>query len=154
MIRRPPLRAGPPESGETLIELLVSLVILGICGAAIIGSLLIAVDVSQLHEKQVQQQQYLRSWAESVSNTNDATYPGCSDACYIGMTPAPVSGLSPSVGPIECWSGTAFSTSACATRDAVKRVTLTVSASGALLPSASRSLKVVVRRACLEASSC
>jgi hypothetical protein len=142
-----------PDGGETLIELLVSMVIMGIAGAAIIGSLLVAVDVSQMHKRQVQVQQYLRSWAEAVSNnSSDAGY--CTDsACFLGMAPAAVGGLSPSVEGIECWTDSGWA-SGCGTRDDVRRVKLTVAGGGSMLPVASRSLSVVVRKACAAGSSC
>jgi hypothetical protein len=139
------------DGGETLIELLVSIVIMGIAGAAIIGSLMIAVDVSQMHKQEVQVQQYLRSWAEAVSNATDASYP-CGDACVLGLRPAAVSGLTGSVDGIECWNGADFG--GCGARDDVRRVTLTVQGAGSLLPGTSRTLKVVVRRACAAGSTC
>ena len=154
-----PGRGRDADGGETLIELLVSIVIMGIAGAAIIGSLLIAVDVSQMHKKHVEVQQYLRSWAETVSNNSaDGGYVGCGDsACFLGLTPAAVSGLTPSVESIECWTGTgwvdpcpALSTTA----GNVRRVKLTVSGAGAFLPGTSNSLTVVVRRACAQVSAC
>lgn len=146
-----PFRSRRREAGETLIELLVSMVIIGIMGAAVIGSVMVSVDVSVMHKNEVQVQQVLRSWAEAVSNTDDASFSGCSLSCLEALAPS-VSGVSVSAGPIECWTGTAFG--GCGSSSSTRKVTLTVSGSGGALPGVSQSLEVVVRRPCLEASAC
>jgi len=143
------------DAGETLIELLVSIVIMGLSGAAIVGALMVAVGASQLHQRQVQVQQYLRSWAEMVSNATDGAYSPCADTGhYQGLPkPAAVGGISASVTNVDYWDGAAF-VGSCGGGSGVQRVTLRVEASGLAFGGVTKSLDVVVRQPCLQASSC
>lgn len=142
------------EAGETLIELLVSMVIVGIMGAAVLGAVMMAVDVSMMHKNEVQVQQVLRSWAEKVTNTDDASFSACRTAsCLEALAPSG-SGLSVSASQIECWTAAGFDSATCDGSESLRRVKLTVSASGGSLPGTSQFLQVVQRRPCSTASAC
>lgn len=147
------------EAGETLVEVLVAMVVIGIAVTAILGALAIAVDSSSLARNQARVQSTLRSWAEQVTATRDGgatggyRYTPCAGP---GDFPAPAelpSGFTTQVSQVQYWNGTAWS-GACATDRGVQRVTLTVSAPGAAYSGVTQSLNVVVRRPCVTAAAC
>jgi type II secretory pathway pseudopilin PulG len=63
--RRTPLRS---DSGETLVEILVALVILGTAGVAIVAGLELSVKASDIHRKQTTGGAYARSYAEAIAD--------------------------------------------------------------------------------------
>lgn len=146
------LTGHPAEAGETLVELLVSIVILGITSVAIIGSLMLAVDVSKMHEQHVLVRQTLHAWAEEVRNTTDDAYDSCGTTCMEAKAPS-APGVSASVTRLECANGTT-STTCGSGADSLKRVTLRVTGSALAMPAVSESLTVTLRRPCLEDSTC
>lgn len=64
MSRRP--SALHDERGETLVEVLVALVILGIAAVAILAGLQLSVTTSDIHRKQTTGGAYARSYAEAI----------------------------------------------------------------------------------------
>src|SRR4051812_18022088 len=97
------------ERGETLIELLVALAILGIALVAIIGAVAASITMSDVHRKQATAGTGVRNYAEQVENYVAATgYSACGAASSYaagavgyaaptGYTASPVS--------IRYWSG-------------------------------------------------
>lgn len=77
MRRRP-----TPDRGETLIELLVSIGILGIAGVAIIGGLALAVEASDMHRKETTGGAYVRNYAEALRN-----YVASTNSHYVACAP-------------------------------------------------------------------
>ena len=65
MGRRPDWRS---DRGETLVELLVAVVILGIAGVAIVAGLEMSVKTSDIHRKQTTGSAYARSYAEAIED--------------------------------------------------------------------------------------
>jgi type II secretory pathway pseudopilin PulG len=61
----PPRRTD--DRGETLVELLVTIAIVGIAVVAIVGALMVAMQTSDIHRKQATGGAYVRDYAESVS---------------------------------------------------------------------------------------
>lgn len=148
------------DVGETLLELLISLMVIGIGVTAILGAVGIATQASTLDERQIQAQALLRSWGEHiVAVTSDATYSPCATtATYASSpsmygSPAPAglqtlpSGFTPSVTQVQYWDGTAF-VGACVTDRGVQRVRLTMSVADSLYPGFASTYDVVVRRPC------
>ncbi len=58
-----PLRG---ERGETLVEMLVALTILGLAGVAVLAGLQLSVTTSDIHRKQTTGGAYVRSYAEAI----------------------------------------------------------------------------------------
>lgn len=56
------------DRGETLVELLVAVVILGIAGVAIVAGLEMSVKTSDIHRKQTTGSAYARSYAEAIED--------------------------------------------------------------------------------------
>lgn len=135
------------DRGETLIELLITIAIMGTGVAAVIGAVLAAVDASSLHRNQVLAISKLRTAAELVSRAGAVSYADCAGTGHI----AAVSGLPTSgsdvayVSAVAYWDGTRFQ-SGCGTDAGLQRVTVTVDVPSQLMPSFTRSLDVVVRR--------
>lgn len=148
------------DAGETLLELLISLMVIGVGVTAILGAVGIATQASTLDERQIQAQALLRSWGEHiVSATSDATYTPCATtATYASSpwmygSPAPAglqalpSGFTPTVTQVQYWDGTSF-VGSCATDRGVQRVRLTMSVADSLYPGFASTYDVVVRRPC------
>src|SRR4051812_14134644 len=71
------------DSGETLIEVLVAIVILGIAAVAILGGLQLSVAASDIHRKQTTGGAYARSYAEAVERyvaADPSNYRPCATA--------------------------------------------------------------------------
>ena len=69
------------DSGETLIEIVVSIVILGIAAVAIVGGMTIAIHVSDQHRKEATAGSYVRDFAEAIDgyvNSSATAYQACS----------------------------------------------------------------------------
>jgi prepilin-type N-terminal cleavage/methylation domain-containing protein len=71
------------ERGETLVEVLVSLVILGIAAVAILAGLQLSVKTSDIHRKQTSGGAYVRSYAEAIER-----YVNAAPDNYVACAPA------------------------------------------------------------------
>jgi type II secretory pathway pseudopilin PulG len=97
------------EQGETLLELVVAIVVLGTCVVAIGAGITVSIKISDIHRKQAIAQEFLHNYAEAVQNSySDCT--GGSPPSYISSLPAPNNGgswtiLQPS---FQHWNGTSF----------------------------------------------
>jgi type II secretory pathway pseudopilin PulG len=77
----PGRRAGwRSEGGETLVEVLVAVTILGVAGVAILAGLQLSVTTSDIHRKQTTGGAYARSYAEAIE-AYVASAPGHYVAC-------------------------------------------------------------------------
>jgi type II secretory pathway pseudopilin PulG len=134
-------RPATDDRGESLIEILVAVLILGVTATAVMGGLLTSVKVSDIHRKQATAGADVRSYVESVTRAVAAGgYKPC--AAPSDYLPVPGSaasavhfatstGFSPTVARVEYWSdsgpGTAWSWgSTCAPDWGLQRVTLQV----------------------------
>ena len=144
------------ERGETLVEVLVALVILGIAGVAILGGLQLSVKTSDIHRKQTTGGAYSRSYAEAIERYV-ASAPGNYVACaatnayapatvgFGGELPVGFTGtqtaaqrVSPNGGPAGSCSGN---------DTGVQQVTITISSNDGR---AVEELAVLLRRPCTE----
>jgi len=137
---RPFMLLGSDDDGETLIELIIAVAIMGITVVAIVGGFATSILMSDMHRKQATAGAYVRSYAEAV--TGHYSTSAVSDS-YL---PAAVGFVAPAgftvVPPlVKCWNGAAFSAT-CANTD-VQQVTLNVASADSR---ASESLVVVVRK--------
>jgi type II secretory pathway pseudopilin PulG len=85
------------EAGETLIEVMVAMVVLGISVVAILGALFVATRTGDFNDKQSRADLVLRDFAETLkgrgstsigSTTYDATYLPCETLGTSGSYPA------------------------------------------------------------------
>ncbi len=74
MTRRPDAGA---ERGETLIELLVTVVIMGLAFGAILAGVGIAIASSDSHRQEATAEGVLRSYAERLTDSKDVPYVPC-----------------------------------------------------------------------------
>lgn len=150
-------RGGPRDAGESLVELLVSISILGVAGSAILGGIGVASSNSALHRTQAVTQNLIRNWAESVSA---APYAACASPPHFNgtkpdLTAAQYTGYSATVSSVQYWNGAAFVASCPATDLGLQRVTLQVGAPRSLgIGGFTQSLDVVVRRPCATVGEC
>jgi type II secretory pathway pseudopilin PulG len=145
------------ETGETLVEVLVAVVILGLAGVALMAGLGLSAKASDLHRKETTSGAYVRSYAEAIANY--VATPGASN--YKPCAPANWYNVSAVTATLNLPSGYA------ATQDAAKSVgTNGVAAAGCTLASdtgvqqltlhvtspnssfASETLVIVVRKPC------
>jgi type II secretory pathway pseudopilin PulG len=145
------VRSGSNDEGETLVELVISVAILGITVVAIIGGVATSILMSDIHRKQATAGSYVRSYAEAVQTSvtaggfNPTTTPSALQTAVGFVAPA---GFTATVTPpVRCWTGAAFGT--CLDSSTVQQITLNV-ASADWVPGgargASESLVVVVRK--------
>jgi len=133
------------DRGESLVEILVALVILGIAGVAILAGMQMSVQASDIHRKQTTSGAYVRSYAEAIQNFV-AENPGafrCSpdySAGNVGFS-APA-GYTPTYTMSALGGGGAAA--ACST-DTVQLVRLTLSSTDGR---ADEHLSFVLRRPC------
>jgi type II secretory pathway pseudopilin PulG len=142
------------EQGETLVEVLVALVILGVAGVAILAGLQLSVTTSDIHRKQTTGGAYARSYAEAieryVASASDH-YVACAPANayspatvgFTGELPAGFTGAQAAARRVPPDGGAAGSCSANDT--GVQQVTITVSSGDGR---AVEELAVLLRRPC------
>jgi Tfp pilus assembly protein PilV len=133
------------EAGESLIELLVTVVILGIATAGIAGALFATGRASSAHRQMALAQNALRAWAEQL---DAGSYDDCAATdSFADPDPALPADFTATVSTVQYWSGTAF-VSTCGTDTGVQKVTLTVTAPNGLARAVARSMVVVLRKPC------
>jgi type II secretory pathway pseudopilin PulG len=137
------------DAGETLVEVLAALVILGIAAVAILTGLQVSVKASDFHRREATGGAYVRSFAEAIQNFVDSNgYKPCNTAAalYEGVTvPDLPSGYVPKVTAVQSWNGTAWG--AC-TATGIQRLDLQVTSSGDDSHKATEKLTVILRQPC------
>jgi hypothetical protein len=147
-------RHGPNDEGETLVELVIAVAIMGIAVVAVVGGIATSILMSDIHRKQATAGAYVRNYAEAVvayvaagTTASNANFGAGSSPDYsptaVGFT-APAGGFVASVSSVWCWddSSTKF-ISSCAAASAVQQVTLNIASSDSR---ASEALLVIVRK--------
>lgn len=71
------------EQGETLVEVLVAVLILGVAGVAILAGLQLSITTSDIHRKQTTGGAYARSYAEAIER-----YVASATGHYVACAPA------------------------------------------------------------------
>ncbi|HEU5270481.1 MAG TPA: type II secretion system protein [Jatrophihabitans sp.] len=142
------------ERGETLIELLVALAILGIALVAVIGAFGASIAMSDVHRKQASAGAAVRNYAEQVAYyVADTGYTACAApsayaAGTVGYT-APA-GYTASPLSVRYWSGSAWSAS-CGSDTGLQQLTVSVSSADTR---AVEQVTVVLRKPCGAGSTC
>jgi type II secretory pathway pseudopilin PulG len=140
--------------GETLIELLVSMTILGITVVALVGGIGTSIMVSDMHRKQAVAGVVVRSYAEAIESSVDATpssYANCATpASYSSPANFTVpSGYTTSVTAVAYWTGTGYG--GCSAGVGIEKLTLRVSSNDSR---ATETLNLIIRKPCREADPC
>lgn len=146
-------RPGLDDDGETLLELMIAVAIMGIVVVAIVGGIATSILVSDIHRKQATAGAYVRSYSETVvayvaagTPASNANFAGASTPDYrpstVGFT-APA-GFVASVKSVWCWDDASKEfISSCAAPSAVQQVTVNIASSDSR---ASETLRVIVRK--------
>jgi Tfp pilus assembly protein PilV len=141
------------ERGESLLELMIAIVIIGIGVVAVVAGLATSIHMSDIHRKQATASATVRSFAEAIKN--DVAISGYQSSCsptYASTFAAPsASFATPQISVVRFWNGTSFPTGSCnaAADVGVEQLTLTVSSTDGRV---SEKLVIVVRRPCTSTS--
>ncbi|MBM7515624.1 type II secretion system protein [Nocardioides nitrophenolicus] len=113
------MKRGDADRGESLVEVLAAVVILGIAGVAIMTGLMLAVKTSDIHRKETTSGAYVKSYAEAIQNyveTHQSAFT-CSPDYRPGVVGFPVpngyttsftvSAVDPAGGAAACTANTA-----------------------------------------------
>jgi type II secretory pathway pseudopilin PulG len=133
------------ERGETLLELVIAVMIMGVAMVAIVGGLAVSIRMSDIHRKQATAGTAARDYAEALETS--VAKGGYVDACH-STTPYTTvytvpSGYSSAVA-VQYWTGSAW-TSSCTTDIGLQQVTVTVTSSD---QRAAETVTVVLRKPC------
>jgi len=134
-------RPGSNDDGETLIELIIAVAIMGITVVAIVGGIATSILISDIHRKQTTAGAYVRSYAEAVAGHYDASASPSYLPSAVGF--AAPTGFTAAVTSVKCWNDTSGVFSGCTAANALQQVTLSVASTDSR---ASESLVVVVRQ--------
>ena len=124
-------RSERDDRGETLLEILIAMVILGITTAAILGAFASAISESARHRSLVVMNTMLRNYAETATSQiqfqKNPLYTACATSYAVTGLATPPSGYSLTLSSITYWNGTVFGTT-CSSASAPQL--LTVQATG------------------------
>lgn len=156
MLRPRDLRS---DSGATLVEMLVALIILSTAGLAVMAGLQLSITTSDINRKQSTGGAYVRSYAEAIEKYLNTTgnYVKCAGAnayspATVGFTaPAGYTAAHNAAQPLA-GDGSVINTGTCPSRDrGVQRLRLTMTTTD---NRGNETLTIVVRRACATGSTC
>lgn len=107
------MRIARTEFGESLIEVLIAMVIIGIAGAALIGGLSSGIFSSSIHRQQTIAGTILESSGESLANSTYNPYVNCATPSTYNPSAGftneiPASGWTVSITQVSWWNGTSF----------------------------------------------
>lgn len=137
------------DRGETLVELVVAIAILGIAAVAILQGLMVSIQSSVMHRNDASGGAYVRSFAEAIQTDVDTNgYRTCANAQsgYAGVAvPDLPAGYTMTVTAVHSWDGSAWGP---CTAAGVQRLDLRVTTTGDALHRADERLTVILRRPC------
>jgi type II secretory pathway pseudopilin PulG len=141
-------RPGPNDEGETLIEVIMAVAIMGIAVVAIVGGIATTIVMSDVHRDETTAGAYVRNYAEAVETyvavpgNFNATASASTLQTAVGLAGfAAPTGFTAAVTSVKCWNSTVFGP--CAAGNTVQQVTLNMASVDFR---ASESLAVVVRK--------
>lgn len=135
------LRQLADDRGDTLIEVIAAVFVLGIAAVAIVSAMTMSVKMSDYHRKQANASALLHNYAESLV----AGYRPCTSSNSQPYTLATQAGFTAPSVTVSYWTGSSFGSTSCPAGGdpGVQRVRLAVSS---IDSRASESLTVVVRQ--------
>lgn len=149
------------DRGESLVEVLVTVIVLGIAGVAILAGLELTVKSSDLGRKQATGGSYARSLAEAIQdyvNSGSGKYKPCAPLNYYtglsgSTSPLAQAALPPGYSAAETtaqtWSGPTSKWVTCSVDNGAQLITLTVTSTGSGTAHVStEQLTVVIRNPC------
>jgi Tfp pilus assembly protein PilV len=142
------------ERGESLLELLVAVVIMGVTVVAVVGALAVGARTSDIHRKQATAGTSARGYAETVGRrVAGGIYTGCAPTSAIA--PATVgfavpAGYTASVVSVKYWNGSSFAAT-CGSDTGLQQVVVQLASTDGR---ATERATVVVRKPCGTGSSC
>jgi type II secretory pathway pseudopilin PulG len=145
MVLRRRLRS---ETGETLVELIVAVAILGLAAVAILAGMQLSVKASDIQRKEATGGAQVRSFAEAIQDYVDTVgYRPCGSAKndYQAVA-APPTGYTASVESVQSWTGTAWGT--CDDSSGTQRLDLKVTSPGNPSRRSEETLTVILREPC------
>lgn len=134
------------ERGESLLELLMAVSIMGIALVAIVGGLVASILMTDIHRKQATAGMYVRDYAEAIANEVAAPegYQNCAAASTYGSGFTATDGFTPSVVSVQYWDGSTWQPE-CATDSGLQQLTLQVRSQDSR---ATERVVIVVRKPC------
>jgi Tfp pilus assembly protein PilE len=124
-MRRP--RFTRDERGETLLELLVAITILGVCVVAIGAGIVASIRIAQIHRYQAMADDALHNYAETLQTKYQLCAAGTSNY-YASLLASPDSNFTNPTAAVASWSpASAQFVAGCAAPDSgLQQVTLTL----------------------------
>jgi prepilin-type N-terminal cleavage/methylation domain-containing protein len=141
---------GDSSRGETLVELLVAMSILGVAVVALVSGIGTSVLVSDVHRKEATAGAVVRTYGEAIQAAVDASATGYDTTCAgVSAYQSPAGFVAPSgftakVTAISYWNGSAF-VSTCSAGVAVQKLSLLASSTD---NRAKESLDLIIRLPC------
>jgi Tfp pilus assembly protein PilE len=146
------------DRGESLVELLITIVIMGITVVAVMGGFLTSITMSDVHRKQATVGGLARDYAERVERFVSGTgYAACAGtSAYAAGTvgfalPTDYSSYTAQVTSVRYWTAASTWAVTCASDQGLQQVTVQVSSPDGR---AAESAVIVVRRPCGQGSTC
>lgn len=148
------------DRGETLIELIVAIAILGIGAVAILAAFQMSITFSDMGRKQANSDSAVRGLAEAIQNSvnTSGTYKPCAlPNVYVTSavrTQAGIpAGYTANQGQAQSWDGTSWTTSGPCSDTGVQRLQLTVTSPAAANPGGKavasvETLTMILRKPC------
>jgi type II secretory pathway pseudopilin PulG len=139
---------GRDDRGESLLELLVAVTIMGIAVVAVVGGIGTGILMSDIHRKQATAGAYVRDYAEAVEKAVAASPSGYVANCAPNYAASftPPGGYTAQITAVSFWNGSSFPTTCDASADVgVQQVSLRVQSGDGR---AAETLSVVIRRPC------
>jgi type II secretory pathway pseudopilin PulG len=139
------------DGGESLVEVLVAIVILGFAGVAIVAGLQMGVTASDIHRKQTTGGAYVRSFAEAIEQYVGANhYQNCAatNGYKVGAVTSQLAlpgGYSATQDAAKSIDSTGIVADGCSSDTGIQQVTLRVSSGD---NRSSEQLTIVLRRPC------
>ena len=142
------------ERGETLVELIVSVAILGVAAVAILAGLMLTAKSSDVQRNQATGGAYVRSFAEAIQNFVDSNgFRDCASAAsaYGGVAvPDLPTGYAKAVTAVQSWTDTGWGV---CTGKGIQRLDLKITTTGDAKHRSDETLTVILRQPCNGAAS-
>jgi type II secretory pathway pseudopilin PulG len=141
----------PNDRGETLLELLITVMIVGVAVVALVGGIATSIRMSDIHRKQAAAGAYVRAFAEAIETYVTASptkYTACAGTgtyapAYTALDGDPT--YTAKITAVKYWNGSSafVSTVPCADTG-VQQVSLLVTADNTV----AETLDVIIRKPC------